>query len=123
MIGRAILLPLVLGAALTACNPALAPSPALLETRDQMRLHQSNPRLAEAAPTLLHDAEQNLQLALRAQRQGNAALAQHHTYMARRQLEIARAKGEQRAAIDRRRDLARELDSLALRGDPPTRSR
>lgn len=112
--GKALGAAAALSLVLAGCASAPLPPPGAAEARTKLTRLQSDPNLAERAPTALKDAEAAVHTAELPVSKAEAELGAHRVYIADRKVEIAMARASTRYAEDQRAKFASERDSARL---------
>lgn len=97
---------------LAGCAGTTAPPPGAADARNRLTQLQSDPQLASRVPVSLKTAESAVAAA--EQPREDQALSQHLVVMADRQVEIARARAQERFYEDQRRQLSEQRESARL---------
>jgi outer membrane protein OmpA-like peptidoglycan-associated protein len=96
----------------SACASVPSRSPGADALRTRLSQLQSNAELSSRAPLALKEAEQAVAVA--EQPQSDIMLSKHLIFMADRKISVAEALGEGRLAVDQRKTLAEERESMRL---------
>jgi OmpA-OmpF porin, OOP family len=109
----ALLVTIPAAALFAAC--ASGTNPAFLDANSAYRAAAADPRIVTNAPVELHDAEQALDRAQKAQDDhADDAEITHLSYLAKRRVEIAQARAEQKDAQTRAEQLSGQKDQVLL---------
>jgi outer membrane protein OmpA-like peptidoglycan-associated protein len=111
-IRRTLVATAITAALLAGCATVPAAPEGAAAVRLKLTLLQSDPTLADRAPTAIHDAALAVQAA--EQPEADPALAAHRVYIADREVDTARAEAETRRAEDQRVALAAQRESARL---------
>ena len=93
------------------CAACASPNLALQRAQQDYAAARQDPEVAKNASVALHEAEQALD---QAEQAGTEADVEHHAYIARKRVEIARAEAERKISEAKAEQLLKEREQVVL---------